>query len=87
MQYKKEELEILDKNTVSNLIQKKINTKRIASLEIKGTTATKTKENKNKNKHENDKPRPFLQMVQTTPGDTRTHNNRMHYDNIHRHRP
>ena len=40
---KKEELETLDKNRVSNLIQKKINIKRIASLKIKGTTATKTK--------------------------------------------
>ena len=41
---KKEELETLDKNRVANLIQKKINIKRIASLKIKGTTATKTKE-------------------------------------------
>ena len=41
---KKEELKTLEKNRVSNLIQKKINIKRIASLEIKGTTATKTKE-------------------------------------------
>ena len=41
---KKEELETLDKNRVSNLIQKKINIKRITSLEIKGTTATKIKE-------------------------------------------
>ena len=41
---KKEELESLGKNRVSNLIQKKINIKRIASLETKGTTATKTKE-------------------------------------------
>ena len=38
-------------------------------------------------KHENDKPRSFLQMVQTIPGDTRTYNNRMHYDTRHRHRP
>ena len=41
---KKEELETLDKNRVANLIQKKINIKRIASLKIEGTTATKTKE-------------------------------------------
>ena len=41
---KKEELETLDKNRVANLIQKKINIKKIASLKIKGTTATKTKE-------------------------------------------
>ena len=41
---KKEELETLDKNRVAKLIQKKINIKRITSLKIKGTTATKTKE-------------------------------------------
>ena len=41
---KKEELETLDKSRVSNLFQKKIDTKRIGSLEIKGTTATKIKE-------------------------------------------
>ena len=41
---KKEELETLDKKRVANLIQKKINIKRIATLKIKGTTATKTKE-------------------------------------------
>ena len=44
---KKEELETLDKNRVANLIQKNINIKRIASLKIKGTTATKTKEMSN----------------------------------------
>ena len=41
---KKVELQTLDKNRVANLIRKKINIKRIASLKIKGTTATKTNE-------------------------------------------
>ena len=43
-QLKKDNLETLDKNRMSNLIQGKIPRFRIVNLEINGTTTTKTKE-------------------------------------------